>query len=98
MIESIKPIEEWSVDDWRTAFNALTELYNAAVKRADEAEAQTEVLRSSFISAVETVMNLYSTAANNRVAQLGCKLNEVAAERDRLRLAFAATRRLPAKQ
>jgi hypothetical protein len=38
IIEPIKDVADWTVDDWRGAFNTLSELYSKALARAEAAE------------------------------------------------------------
>ena len=87
-----KAPDEFTVDDWRGAFDALTELYNAEVKRADDAERWAENLRESFVGAVETSMKLSSTYGDKTIARLERELAEMTAERDRLRSVVAAVK------
>jgi hypothetical protein len=89
-MDTEKTPDEIEIEEWRDAFDALTELYNAAVKRADEGDRHYEELRSSFITAIEAVMDLYSSAANRTVERLQHELDEATAENARLRLALQA--------
>lgn len=81
--------DELTIDDWRGAFNALTELYNEEVERTRAAESHIDTMRASFIDAVESVMKLYADAATARLAQLQDEVLALTAERDRLRLIVA---------
>lgn len=72
IIEPIKDVSDWTVDDWRGAFNTLTELYSKALSRAEAAEA----ILSAPDKVIDNMTAVISEriAAERRVAELEARL------------------------
>lgn len=53
--------EEWTVEDWKKAYEALTSQYNNERRRAEKAEAGVERVREKASAASLALMEYYNT-------------------------------------
>lgn len=81
--------ESTDLDKCHEALDALTALYNQEVKRRQAAERDLASLRNASFDAIQATMILTSTQINTYGVRLERELEEVTAERDRLRTVLA---------
>ena len=70
VIEPIKPVDDWTIDDWRDAFDTLNELYSRELKRAERAESGLTNVREKASVAMAALTDYYNVFVGEVTAEL----------------------------